>query len=88
MTIEGESAIVWYGSSAEARRGFCGKCGSSLFWQRIGAKEVSMTAGSLKAPTGLKTARHIFAADKGDCYTIADGVPQDPGTMSGDPVTF
>jgi hypothetical protein len=88
MTIDGEDAIVWYGSSQEARRGFCGKCGSSLFWQRIGAGEVSITAGSLRAPTGLKTARHIFAADKGDYYEIADGVPQDPGTMSGNPVTF
>jgi len=88
MTVDGEDAIVWYGSSREARRGFCGKCGSSLFWQRIGAPEISMTAGSLKTPTGLKTARHIFAADKGDYYEIADGVHQDPGTMSGNPVTF
>ncbi|HVZ00218.1 MAG TPA: GFA family protein [Dongiaceae bacterium] len=88
MAVTGEDAVVWYGSSAEARRGFCGRCGSSLFWQRFGAAEVSMTAGSLQAPTGLKTARHIFAADKGDYYAIADGVRQDPGTMSGDPVAF
>jgi hypothetical protein len=88
MTIEGEDAIVWYGSSPEARRGFCRQCGSSLFWQRIGAAEVSMTAGSLRTPTGLKTARHIFASDKGDYYEIADGVPQDSGTMSGNPVPF
>jgi hypothetical protein len=88
MSIEGEDFIVWYGSSAEARRGFCGRCGSSLFWQRIGADALSMTAGSLKAPTGLRTARQIFTADKGDYYAIADGVPQDPGTTSGDQVTF
>ena len=88
MTIEGEDAIVWYGSSKDARRGFCQKCGSSLFWQRVGASEISMTAGSLQAPTGLKTARHIFAAAKGDYYEIADGVQQDPGPMSGNPVTF
>jgi hypothetical protein len=88
MAIEGEGNLVWFGSSEEARRGFCGTCGSSLFWQRLGAAEVSMTAGSLDAPTGLKTARHIFAADKGDYYQIADGVQQDAGTMSGDPVTF
>ncbi len=37
---------------------------------------------SMRRPA-LKTVRHIFAADKGDYYTIADGVPQDPGTMSG-----
>jgi hypothetical protein len=88
MTITGEDNVTWYGSSQEARRGFCRKCGSSLFWQRIGADEISMTAGSLRAPTGITTARHIFAADKGDYYEIADGVLQDPGTMSGDQVTF
>jgi len=49
---------------------------------------ISITAGSLNPPTGLKTVRHIFAASKGDYYTIADGVAQDPGTMSGNPVIF
>ncbi len=88
LTVEGEEAVVWYASSKEAKRGFCGKCGSSLFWRMEGADGVSITAGSLQAPTGLNTVRHIFAADKGDYYAIADGVPQDPASMSGNPVTF
>ena len=87
-SIEGEDAVIWFASSQEAKRGFCAKCGSSLFWRMEGADGVSITAGSLKTPTGLRTARHIFAADKGDYYEIADGVPQDPGSMSGNPVTF
>jgi hypothetical protein len=36
----------------------------------------------------LKSVRHIYAGDKGDYYQIADGVPQDAGTMAGNPVTF
>lgn len=88
LTIEGEDAVRWYASSPEAKRGFCKKCGSSLFWRMEGADGTSITAGSLERPTGLKTARHIFAADKGDYYEIADGVPQDPGTMAGNPVSF
>ncbi len=88
ITIEGEGDVSWYASSKEAKRGFCGRCGSSLFWRLEGGDGVSVTAGSLKAPTGLKTARHIFAADKGDYYEIADGAPQDPGSMAGNPVPF
>jgi len=88
LTIEGEGNITWYRSSDEAHRGLCSKCGSSLFWRPEGRETISITAGSIDRPTGLKTARHIFAAHKGDYYTIADGVPQDPDTMAGNPVAF
>jgi hypothetical protein len=88
IAIEGEDNITWYHSSEEAQRGFCSRCGSSLFWRPEGRETISVSAGSLNPPTGLKTVRHIFAADKGDYYTISDGVPQDPGTMAGNPVTF
>jgi hypothetical protein len=88
IAIEGADNIAWYRSSDEAQRGFCSRCGSSLFWRPEGRETISISAGSLNAPTGMKTVRHIFAADKGDYYTIADGVPQDPGTMAGNPVTF
>ena len=33
-------------------------------------------AGSLDPGSGLSTAAHIFVADKGDYYDIADGRPQ------------
>lgn len=88
MTIEGEDNIVWYRTSDEAQRGFCGSCGSSLFWRPEGRETVSVAAGSINAPTGMKSVRHIYAGDKGDYYQIADGVPQDAGTMAGNPVTF
>ena len=32
--------------------------------------------GALDAPTGLRLGKHIFVADKGDYYDIADGLPQ------------
>jgi len=48
------------------------------FWRMEGADGVSITAGSLKTPTGLKTARHIFTADQRAITTkIATGAPQD-----------
>jgi hypothetical protein len=88
LSIEGEENIVWYRASDQAQRGFCKSCGSSLFWRPDGRETISIAAGSINAPTGLKTARHIFTGDKADYYQIADGVPQDAGTMAGNPVTF
>ena len=88
LTIEGEDNITWYRSSEQARRGFCRHCGSSLIWAMDGLDYVSITAGSLHPPTGLKTVRHIMVADKRDYYEITDGVPQAQGSSYGDPVTF
>ncbi|MEO0342776.1 MAG: GFA family protein [Pseudomonadota bacterium] len=68
--------LKWYRSSENAERGFCKKCGSSLFWRRNGEGTTSVCSGTLDDPTGLKTSKHIFVADKGDYYEIADGLPQ------------
>jgi hypothetical protein len=79
LTVEGE--VGWYESTpGEVRRGFCPVCGSSLFWDRIGAPETDVLAGTLDLPTGLRLQHHIYVADKGDYYEIADGLPQYPAT--------
>lgn len=66
--------MTWYKSSETARRGFCGTCGSNLFWDGTG-KNLSIFAGTLDGKTGLKMIGHIFCADKGDYYEIGDGLP-------------
>ncbi len=88
IELQGERELRWYASSDDARRGFCGRCGSSLFWAAAEAERWSIAAGTLDQPTGLKTVRHIFTADKGDSYEIGDGVRQMPGSMAADPVSF
>ncbi|WP_095590505.1 GFA family protein [Actibacterium ureilyticum] len=76
--IEIDGALRWYASSDGARRGFCPNCGSNLFWDGPGS-HLSIFAGTLDAPTGLTLKGHIFCADKGDYYEIADGLPQSAG---------
>lgn len=76
VEIEGE--ITWFRSSDCARRGFCGTCGSSLFWQEDGGERLSIHAGAFDGVTGLRLKGHIFVADKGDYYEIADRLPQSP----------
>ena len=70
-----ERGLKWYRSSDYARRGFCGECGSALFWDD-GGDEISINAGSLDQPTGLKTTKHIFVEEKGDYYEITDDLPR------------
>ena len=77
--------LTWFDSSPTARRGFCRLCGSNLFWEGKDLPYISITAGSLDSPTGLKLDRHIYVADKGDYYEIADGVPQSQAFEGYDP---
>ena len=76
--VEGADKVTWYGSSPGVRRGFCGTCGSNLFWDRESLDIIAVMAGGLDAPSGLKMTQHIFVSDKGDYYEIADGLPQKP----------
>ncbi len=70
-----DRGLKWYRASDTARRGFCGVCGSTLFWQADGADQIAIAAGSLDGDTGLITAAHVFVADKGDYYQLDDDLP-------------
>ena len=76
VTIEGEDALRWYAASAEAKRGFCGTCGSALFWRREGAETISILAGAFDDGTPLVADRHIYVDDKPAWYGLHDGLPQ------------
>jgi hypothetical protein len=76
LAFESDETLAWYASSPGVGRGFCSRCGSSLFWHRDDEDRIDILAGSLDAPTGLVMTDHIFVADKGDYYEITDGLPQ------------
>lgn len=78
LTITGAEHVTWYQSSAKIRRGFCARCGSSLFWDPPHLDWIAVAMGAFDGPTGTQMYLHIFVADKGDYYTIADGLPQNP----------
>lgn len=70
--------VNWFHASAQAKRGFCARCGSFLFWKAHDEGTISFALGAVEKPTGLKIEKHIFTASKGDFYEIADGLPQKP----------
>ena len=76
LKVAGEDNVRWYRSSEKVRRGFCATCGSVLFWDPIGRDKIAVAMGAFDVPTGARLGHHIFVADKGDYYEIADGLPQ------------
>ena len=66
--------LRWHASSAKARRGFCGECGSSVLFDEDGLPKMGICAGTLDEPTGIREKAHIYTASKGDYYAIAPGL--------------
>jgi hypothetical protein len=76
LVLRDESALRWVQSprsDRRARRGFCGECGSSLFWRAAQSERVSIAVGTLDRPTALRLAGHSYAHQAGDY----DRLPED-----------
>jgi len=78
LTIHDSGSLTWYRSSEQARRGFCGTCGSNLFIDFPDRPYVPIAAGTLDKPTGLRLAVHIFTREAGDYYEIGNDLPKFP----------
>jgi hypothetical protein len=76
LAISGADQVSWYQSSAKVRRGFCARCGSSLFFDPPARDWIGVAMGAFDSPTGTHLEKHIFVAEKGDYYEITDGLPQ------------
>ena len=71
LTFQTQATLVWYNSSKGAERGFCSRCGSSLFYRRKQQKDESkidakidawsVMLGTLDQANDLPFAGHIFA---------------------------
>jgi hypothetical protein len=76
------STLIWFASSDTAKRGFCGRCGSNLFWRRFDNANISVCAGSLDGDTGLQIASQIHTDSKGDYYALPDVPVIDQSTLA------
>jgi hypothetical protein len=76
LTIDGVEHLSWFRSSEKVQRGFCSRCGSSLFFEPFQKDWIGVAMGAFDPPTGCRLGIHIFVAEKGDYYEITDGLPQ------------
>ena len=62
--------LAWFKSSTTSRRGFCRRCGSSLFFDHGQENPLGIAAGSLAEDEGLNLAVHIYVDEGGGYYGI------------------
>ena len=70
LTFINKKTLKWYKSSKIAKRGFCSRCGASMFYKKYNSKNISIAAGMLNNPTNLKTNSNIFTHGKLDYYKL------------------
>jgi hypothetical protein len=73
LTFVEDRGLRWIDSpdsAAHARRGFCGECGSGLFWDAPDRDWISIAAGALDPPTGIRTVEEIYTDSAGDYYEV------------------
>lgn len=74
IDYEARATLAEFTTPGGAQRGFCTRCGSSLYFRA--AEGFSVEAGAIDGPTGVRLESHIFVRDKGDYYSLDDGLPQ------------
>ncbi len=76
LTLAGDE-LRWYDATEDVQYGFCGMCGSTLFWRSADRPDtLYVAAGTLDPPTGLTTTTALFTADAGDYHRLDDTLVQ------------
>jgi hypothetical protein len=80
LVLLDDHALRWIDSpesDRRARRGFCGECGSSLFWRAAEGDRIHIAAGTLDRPTGLRVGGHGGVPEDVDWDEPLDGLPRE-----------
>lgn len=85
--LTGEAGLRRYASSANARRSFCGRCGSTLFFEGDRwADEVHVARAVIDGDVGLEVQAHCYWDDRATWMPISDGLPRLGGPSGGEPL--
>lgn len=71
LEVTRDDGLRVYQSSDWAERGFCGQCGSNLFWRLRDGSFATVNAGALDDLSGAKLTSEIFVDQKPDYYDFA-----------------
>lgn len=70
VEIDGEAHVVRYRSSEWAERGFCGVCGSNLFYRYLPLDNYNFTAGLFADDALLPLSEEIFVDERPAYYSF------------------
>lgn len=81
--ITGDATLTWYQSTEQSRRGFCGRCGSTLFFaSTLAPGEMHITRASIDGPIDLMPEAHVFVEHAVPWLPIDDDLPRVDGTTA------
>jgi len=70
-----DATLTWYQRTPTTRYGFCSTCGATLFWSAADkAATLSIAAGTLDQPTGLRTVLAMYADEAADYHRLDDAL--------------
>ena len=65
------TSLRWYDATETVQYGFCGVCGSTMFWRAADKPQtIAIAAGTLDPPTGLVTVAALFVDDASDYHEL------------------
>jgi len=74
---DAQGALRWHESSSAARRGFCGRCGSSLFFRSTRwPGEVHVARANFSTPPAEQPRAHGFYETHVDWFAVHDDLPK------------
>jgi hypothetical protein len=75
IAIQDDGTLTWYSPHPTVQYGFCGRCGSSLFWRAVERPDrLTITAGTIDQPTGLRTSAAWWMSEHGDYHAPHPGL--------------
>jgi hypothetical protein len=75
VTFISDATLKWYAPDETVQYGFCGNCGSTLFWRAMNnPNHLCVAAGTLDQPTGLTTGRAWWVAEHADYHERQPGL--------------
>jgi hypothetical protein len=85
--VRGGDVLTRYPSSDGATRSFCGRCGSSLFFESTRwAGEVHVARACIPGPIDRAPQVHAFFSDRAPWISISDGLPHRGGPSGIEPI--
>ncbi len=73
------AAFGSYASSPGIGRGFCTRCGSTLFWDALENRDsFGVALGTFDGDPGVRPSLHIFVGSKAPWYEFSDALPKHP----------
>jgi hypothetical protein len=77
LEVLADDTLRWYASSAQARRGFCSRCGSSLFFESgRWPGEIHVVRASVRGSIDREPQAHVFTASAVTWYHGSDARPR------------